>query len=124
MPTCASCAPTRTRCERAGDEGELIATERTILERPRLEGRRAGNFRTWLIGRPIHSEREEHERLTKVKGLAIFSSDNISSSAYGPEEMIRVLAFAGTGALVAHASAGRPDRRDAGDRHPLLPPDD
>ena len=57
-----------------------------------------------LIGRPIHSEREEHERLTKVKGLAIFSSDNISSSAYGPEEIMRVLALAGTGALVAHAS--------------------
>ena len=57
------------------------------------------NLRTWLIGRPIHSEREEHERLTKVKGLAIFSSDNISSSAYGPEEIMRVLAFAGAGAL-------------------------
>jgi amino acid transporter len=55
--------------------------------------------RTWLIGRPIHSEAEEHERLTKVKGLAIFSSDNISSSAYGPEEIMRVLAAAGAGAL-------------------------
>ena len=65
----------------------------------RLEGRARG-LRTWLIGRPIHSEREEHERLTKVKGLAIFSSDNISSSAYGPEEIMRVLALAGTGALV------------------------
>jgi amino acid transporter len=84
---------------KGGDEGELIATERTILER---RGWKAGlrQLRTWLIGRPIHSEREEHERLTKVKGLAIFSSDNISSSAYGPEEIMRVLAFAGTGALV------------------------
>ena len=52
-----------------------------------------------LIGRPISSEREEHERLTKVKGLAIFSSDNISSSAYGPEEIMHVLVLAGTGAL-------------------------
>ena len=84
---------------KGGDEGELIATERTILER---RGWKAGlrSLRTFLIGRPIHSEREEHERLTKVKGLAIFSSDNISSSAYGPEEIMRVLAFAGTGALV------------------------
>ena len=81
-----------------GDEGALIATERTLLER---RGWKAGlrAFRTWLIGRPISSEQEEHERLTKVKGLAIFSSDNISSSAYGPEEIMRILAFAGVGAL-------------------------
>jgi amino acid transporter len=81
-----------------GEEGELIATERTLLDR---RGWKAGlrGFRTWLIGRPISSEQEEHERLTKVKGLAIFSSDNISSSAYGPEEIMRVLAFAGVGAL-------------------------
>jgi len=56
-------------------------------------------LRTFLIGRPISSEHEQHERLTKVKGLAIFSSDNISSSAYGPEEILRVLALAGAGAL-------------------------
>lgn len=90
--------PFESQFER-GDEGELIATERTILQR---KGWRAGlrGFRTWLIGRPIHREREEHERLTKTKGLAIFSSDNISSSAYGPEEIMRVLATAGAGALV------------------------
>jgi amino acid transporter len=91
--------PYEDTLRKGGDEGELIATERTLLDR---RGWKAGvrNLRTWLIGRPIHSEREEHERLTKVKGLAIFSSDNISSSAYGPEEIMRVLAFAGTGALV------------------------
>jgi amino acid transporter len=91
--------PYEDTLRKGGDEGELIATERTLLDR---RGWKAGvrNLRTWLIGRPIHSEREEHERLTKIKGLAIFSSDNISSSAYGPEEIMRVLAFAGTGALV------------------------
>ncbi len=84
--------------ERGDDEGELIATERTLLQR---SGWRAGlrGFRTWLIGRPIHRDREEHERLSKTKGLAIFSSDNISSSAYGPEEIMRVLVAAGAGAL-------------------------
>jgi amino acid transporter len=90
--------PFDTHFSRGDDEGELIATERTILQR---SGWRAGlrGFRTWLIGRPIHRDREEHERLTKVKGLAIFSSDNISSSAYGPEEIMRVLVAAGAGAL-------------------------
>jgi amino acid transporter len=84
--------------QRGDEEGELVATEHTVLDR---RGRTRGlrKLRTWLIGRPISTEREEHERLTKVKGLAIFSSDNISSSAYGPEEIMRVLALAGTGAL-------------------------
>ncbi len=84
--------------QRGGDQGELIATERTVLERAGWRGS-LRRFRTRMIGRPIHSDLEEHERLTKVKGLAIFSSDNISSSAYGPEEIMRVLALAGTGAL-------------------------
>ena len=84
--------------QRGDDEGELIATERTVLERPGWT-RTLRKLRTVLIGRPIHSEREEHERLTKLKGLAIFSSDNISSSAYGPEEIMRVLAFASVGAV-------------------------
>ena len=83
---------------RGGEKGELIATERTVLGRPGWI-RALRRLRTVLIGRPIHSDREEHERLTKVKGLAIFSSDNISSSAYGPEEIMRGLALAGTGAL-------------------------
>ena len=82
-----------------GDEGELIATERTLLRRSGWKAALRG-FRTWLIGRPIHREREEHERLTKVKALAIFSSDNISSSAYGPEEIMRVLAGASAGAIM------------------------
>ena len=81
-----------------GDQGELIATERTVLQRPGWT-RSLRAFRTFLIGRPISSEREEHERLTKLKALAIFSSDNISSSAYATEEMMRILVVAGIGAV-------------------------
>jgi amino acid transporter len=80
------------------DEGTLIAQEKTILDRRGWHTALRG-LRTFLIGRPISSEHEEHERLSKVKALAVFSSDNISSSAYGPEEIMRVLALAGTGAL-------------------------
>src|SRR6185312_8261371 len=80
------------------DEGELIATERTVLDRPGWT-RALRKVRTILIGRPISSEREEHERLTKLKALAVFSSDNISSSAYATEEMMRVLVVAGIGAF-------------------------
>jgi len=80
------------------DEGELIATERTVLDRPGWTSA-LRRLRTVLIGRPISSEREEHERLTKTKALAIFSSDNISSSAYATEEMMRILVLAGIGAI-------------------------
>jgi amino acid transporter len=81
-----------------GDEGELIATERTVLDRPGWT-KALRTIRTTLIGRPISSEQEEHERLTKLKALAIFSSDNISSSAYATEEMMRILVLAGVGAI-------------------------
>jgi amino acid transporter len=81
-----------------GDEGGLIATERTVLDRPGWT-RTLRRMRTVLIGRPISSEREEHERLSKLKALAIFSSDNISSSAYATEEMMRILVLAGIGAI-------------------------
>ena len=81
-----------------GDEGQLVASERTVLQRKGWT-KRLRALRTVLIGRPISSELESHERLSKLKALAIFSSDNISSSAYGPEEIMRVLAFASVGAL-------------------------
>ncbi|HEX6475604.1 MAG TPA: APC family permease, partial [Candidatus Limnocylindria bacterium] len=80
------------------DEGTLIASEKTILDRRGWHAAMRG-LRTFLIGRPISTEHEEHERLSKTKALAVFSSDNISSSAYGPEEIMRVLALAGVASL-------------------------
>lgn len=80
------------------EEGTLIASEKTVLVRTGWTAA-LRRIRTFLIGRPISSEREEHERLTKLKAMAVFSSDNISSSAYGPEEIMRVLALTGTAAL-------------------------
>jgi amino acid transporter len=81
-----------------GANGQLVATTETLLERGGWQ-RLAGRARAFLIGRPISSELEEHERLTKTKALAVFSSDNISSSAYATEEMMRVLVVAGIGAF-------------------------
>ena len=50
-----------------------------------------------LFGRPLASEEEINERLSKTKALAIFSSDAISSSAYATEEILRALLLAGIG---------------------------
>jgi amino acid transporter len=52
-----------------------------------------------VIGRPLASEEEIGERLSKKKALAIFSSDAISSSAYATEEILRVLILGGVAAL-------------------------
>ncbi|HEY3078323.1 MAG TPA: APC family permease [Chloroflexota bacterium] len=53
----------------------------------------------FLVGRPIRSEDEPHERVNVFTGLAVFASDNISSSAYATEEIMRVLVLAGLGML-------------------------
>ena len=52
------------------------------------------------IGRPLASEDEIGERLSKKKALAIFSSDAISSSAYATEEILRVLVIGGAAAFL------------------------
>src|SRR6266540_1365502 len=52
-----------------------------------------------LIGRPLATSEEPHERLNIFTGLAVFASDNISSSAYATEEIMRVLVLAGAGVL-------------------------
>ena len=44
-----------------------------------------------LLGSPLHTERLEHETLGKPTALAVFASDNLSSSAYATEEILRVL---------------------------------
>ena len=49
-----------------------------------------------LVGRPLRTEAEKEERLGKIKALAVFSSDAISSSAYATEEILIVLVTAGT----------------------------
>ncbi len=40
-----------------------------------------------------------HERLGKPTALAVFASDNLSSSAYATEEILRVLLYAGVGTM-------------------------
>src|SRR3954471_1201064 len=52
-----------------------------------------------LVGKPIPSHLAHHERLSRVTGLAVLSSDALSSVAYATEEILRVLVLAGTAAL-------------------------
>jgi amino acid transporter len=52
-----------------------------------------------VFGRPLASERLEHERLNKVTALAVLSSDAISSVAYATDQILTVLAVLGAAAL-------------------------
>src|ERR1700722_7025144 len=48
----------------------------------------------WLIGEPLATARAAFERLSKPVGLAVLSSDALSSVASAPEEILLVLAVA------------------------------
>jgi amino acid transporter len=56
-------------------------------------------FKRFIVGKPIPSHLAHHERLSRVTGLAVLSSDPLSSVAYATEEILRVLILAGAGAL-------------------------
>jgi amino acid transporter len=79
-------------------EGTLVAKEAASVPRTPA-GRLFARLRGVLFGRPLSIHEEITQRLSKVKALAIFSSDPISSSAYATEEILRVLVVAGSGAL-------------------------
>jgi len=52
-----------------------------------------------LVGAPIPSHEAHRERLSRVTGLAVLSSDALSSVAYATEEILRVLLVGGIAAL-------------------------
>jgi amino acid transporter len=56
-------------------------------------------LKRFVVGKPIPSHLAEHERLSKVTGLAVLSSDALSSVAYATEEVLRVLVLAGAAAI-------------------------
>lgn len=85
----------------------------TVTVKPRAvapstgAGRAVALVRRLVIGRPLATEQEMDERLSKRKALAIFSSDAISSSAYASEEILRMLVVATIPAQVAQQVYGR-----------------
>ncbi len=78
-----------------------------VIEATRLASRPVGRLGRYyaaakelLIGAPFQTAQTIHERLSKTKALAIFSSDALSSSAYATEQILLVLLAAGSTALV------------------------
>ena len=56
-------------------------------------------WRTWLFGRPLPTADAADEAIGKAVGLAVFSSDALSSTAYATQEIMIILAMAGTAAF-------------------------
>jgi amino acid transporter len=110
-----------TEGERSLRPGRHAGDRAVRIIRPRLEGFRAtapgymllerepepkgGLSRTaralkrFLIGAPIPTAHQMHERLTKVKALAVFSSDALSSVAYSTEAILIALVAGGPAAI-------------------------
>ncbi len=89
--------PSQRRFTRVG-AGHIAATR--IGSRPvgRVE-RIVQALKGTILGSPIATAQSIHQRLTKIKALAILGSDPLSSSAYATEEALILLTFAGAAGL-------------------------
>jgi len=56
-------------------------------------------IKRFLVGKPIATEHQHHERLSRVTALAVFSSDALSSVAYATEAILAILLIGGSAAL-------------------------
>jgi len=73
------------------------STRQVILHREASTPPRALSH--WLIGRPLSTADAAHETIGKAIGLAVFASDALSSTAYATQEILVILAVAGTAAF-------------------------
>jgi amino acid transporter len=72
------------------DENGTSVLRRTAEYQP------PASWRTWLIGHPLPTADAPHQTIGKLVGLAVFASDALSSTAYATQEILFILAFAGT----------------------------
>jgi amino acid transporter len=89
---------THARAFRKVGPGHFVAMPASNVPATRFE-RIYRAIKRVLVGRPLETAEEIHERLTKVKGLAVFGSDVISSSTYATEATLIILMVAGNQAL-------------------------
>jgi amino acid transporter len=80
--------------------GWIQATRQTTGSNTRFAQLRR-SVRETLVGHPLATRQLIHERLTKVKALAVLSSDALSSVAYATEQLLYVFAVAGVGVVAA-----------------------
>ncbi len=69
--------------------GTMVLHQTTTSPPPRT-------WRSWFIGRPLATADAPHQTIGKLVGLAVFASDALSSTAYATQEILVILALAGT----------------------------
>src|SRR5688572_5443209 len=72
------------------DNQDTSLIHRTTEAKPPL------NISHFLIGRPLSTADAPHQTIGKAVGLAVFASDALSSTAYATQEILVILAAAGT----------------------------
>jgi amino acid transporter len=70
-----------------------VVQHRTADTKPRR------SWSTLLMGRPLPTADAPHQTIGKAIGLAVFASDALSSTAYATQEILFILAAAGTAAF-------------------------
>jgi len=78
--------------------GYFVAKPEKEIPSSRAE-RSLRGLRKFFIGRPLYTAEEGQQRLNKIRALAVFGSDAISSSAYATEASLAILVVAGSAAL-------------------------
>ncbi len=81
--------PVETDTLARADGADTAAPERPRVPLPRDS--LSYRFKRRMLGAPLNSDQLEHQRLGKPTALAVFASDNLSSSAYATEEILHVL---------------------------------
>jgi amino acid transporter len=67
-----------------------------LTEIPKTGMSPSRSWQRWLIGKPLSTADAPHQMIGKAVGLAVFASDALSSTAYATQEILVVLAAAGT----------------------------
>ena len=70
-------------------------SQTSIIERA-TDSKPPRTLRSWLIGHPLSTADAPHQTIGKAIGLAVFASDALSSTAYATQEILGVVAAAGT----------------------------
>lgn len=80
---------TKLTLEDKPEKGTMVLHRTSLYQPPR-------SWRTWLLGRPLSTADAPHQTIGKLIGLAVFASDALSSTAYATQEILFILAAAGS----------------------------
>ena len=93
--------------------------------RDRAAGSLGYRLKKKILGPPLHTDELEHQRLGKPTALAVFASDNLSSSAYATEEILtHLIPVRGAGGVRARRAGDGRAARGARILDPVVPRDD